>query len=328
LISAIAVLAIAAEPEIYEISENHKVAYHHVPAKQGQETVVLLNGYFYALENWAPFIEALTKNGVGTLLLAYSTQPESLRAMSNDKPHFVGKTPSSAALEIDTLVDEATQVIDFLGIETFTLATLSYGAFPGLLMAQKMLNRINRLILMAPPAVLSLRHDFIGAQMHQGFEFQKNFNPWVSADFAYDQTIRYGIDKMYGAITRNSSYEELGINPSDHLTGLFQMARAVKWTNLVNVIRELPQDLPLALFVAEKETPGAKRDQSQLWGAMKDHPADSEKVVFKGAHHALPGSVPKKLAQRLMRKRRGKVAARTSCRASAANSSTDAKSKL
>lgn len=294
--------------QIYDISEDHKVAYRYSPAKDGKSTLVLLNGLIYSLSYWNNYYARLANKGYGVLLVGYSTQPESLSALNDDvDPYFgiVGLDPSGSSagslsfaldgLSTQDLVDEVMSLVDSLSIDKFDLVSLSYSSIVASELAVQNKNRIGSLVLQAPAVLPANRYNQIGAAKHQNYVLQKsiNINPFIDIDYLYDfeiYTAMYPI--LYSQYTTNKGRLT---TLERFLNGVYQMARSAKWFDLKDYAGE---DLPKTfLFLASKEEEALFADQNVFWDLMSSNPAKATKVLFKGSQHALPASAPGKAAE-------------------------------
>ena len=286
------------EIKVFEIAENHKVAYRYTPPQDGKETIVLTNGLIYSLDYWSEYYDGLVEQGYGVLLIAFSTQPESLSFLdSGVVPHFgsIGINLADPAastydykldhLESQTLVDEVVSLINHLEIDDFHLVSLSYSSFISINIAIQQKNRIKTFIPMAPAVMPSNRYDPIGSAKHNFYEMLR-MNPFVNADYLSDFEL-YSI--MYWALFQQF------VNLPNKLTdfdkffnGVYQMVRSVKWKDLKDYRNA---DLPIThLFLAAKEEAALYDDQLKFWELMEPNQAKGSLVVFLEALHALPSS--------------------------------------
>ena len=278
-----------------EIGPAHTVYYKYQEAREGKETVILLNGLIYATKNWDKYFEAMAAQGYGVLLLAYSTQPESLRLLTEApfyaKPTFGPYGPNQQGLEVQTFVDETISVVDHLSIERFTLLSLSYGSIVASNMAIQYKDRINQLILSAPAVMPSNRYFPIGQSRYDFFFNLKQSSPLPGlADYLYDAEFYTTLATTVTAAT----YKFPGVEFNDFFHGIFQMARSTKWFDLKDYANEVFP--PTYLFVASEEETELKKDQLLFWNLMSSNESRRSIVTFRDSPHAITGAKPLKAA--------------------------------
>ena len=289
--------------KVFEIAQDHKVAYRYTPAQEGKPTLVLLNGVIYSLDSWNDYYEGLVEQGYGVLLIAYSTQPESLSFLEEGvEPHFgriggidISKPIRSVfdyklnRLSSQNLVDEVMALINHLKILRFDLVSLSYSSFIALNVAMQEKDRINSFILQAPAIMPSNRYNPYGEARHKYYEWLR-MNPLSNADYLADYLADYELYlTMYGALF--TQY----INLPNHLTdfdkffnGVYQMVRSVKWRDLKDYTKA---DFPkMHLFLASKEEFTLLDDQLRFWKMMTGNKAKGSLVLFLEALHDIPTS--------------------------------------
>jgi len=272
------------------IADNHKVYYEYQQPKNGKPTLVLLNGLIYSLENWHQYFNLMSDQGFGVLLIAYSTQPESLR-LSNGTPYFAKTVytfqgPKQTGISTQTLVDEVLNTIDHLGIKRFHLMSLSYGSIVGSELAKQQRHRIETLIFAAPAVLASHRYNAWGKSRH---EFYKKSG--ASGDYYYDLEMYQSMFTLVSA----GGYHFEGVEFMDFFHGVFQMGRSAKYFDLKDYASaDLP---PTHLFLASREDGPLLEDQLRFWELMGKNPSRGSLTMFEGGEHALPGIVPKAVAE-------------------------------
>lgn len=287
----------ALEEGLFEVSENHHVYYRYQEAKPGQPTLVLMNGLIYAIENWDEYFNELSQSGVGVLQMAYSTQPESLAELTELPFYAVPKlTPFGMVpkgIETQTLVNESMAVIDALGIDRFTLASLSYGSIVAAEMAVQQKDRIDELILMAPAVMNSGRYNPYGQSRHNYYTLLKSAgNPL--ADISYDGELFATLSALITPLKYN--YEDVPF--TYFFAGVYQMVRSSKWFDLKDYANaDLP---PTYMFLASLEDKPLYRDQLLFWEMMDSNSSRRGLVTFEGSYHAIPGVAPEKCAEQTL----------------------------
>lgn len=289
----------ASEQHALEIAEGHNVFYRYHPAEKGEPTIVLMNGLIYDLNNWNAFYEEMKSRGFGVLQTAYSTQPESLRTLETDpffaETSFTFQGPRQEGIEIQTLVDETMAVVDHLGIDKFSVLTLSFGSIPGSTLAVQQKDRIKHLILSAPAVMASHRYNAYGASRHLLYSTLPSFY-----EYYYDAEL---YNTMLPLVLGQGTPE--GVENMDFFHGVYQMARSTKWFDLKDMAEEtLPKT---HLFLASREDPTLYPDQIRFWELMESNPAKGKMILFEGAPHALPGVVPAEVAEQTEKLIRGRV---------------------
>lgn len=282
-----------------QVSDEHAVAYNYIPAQSGKPTLVLLNGLIYSLKNWDNYINELTSKGYGVVLVAYSTQPESLRYIKST-PYYskITTTVSGLAqtgLEIKDLANDVMMVVDHLKIDQFHLQALSFGSIVGSYIANEYTSRVQSVTLIAPAVMSSHRYTPYGESRHTFYVMQNamNINPFYVPDYYYDlelyQTMSMTILTQYNTLDLDgTSYEDV-------FNGVYQMARSTKYFDLKE---EAESAWPrTSLFIAENEDPSLKADQLKYWNAKKSVTTDSYLIQVENAPHAIPGSHFKTLAE-------------------------------
>jgi len=290
----------ASEQHVLKIGDGHHVFYRYHPAEPGEPTLVLMNGLIYDLDNWNKFYEEMKSRGFGILQTAYSTQPESLRTLDGERPFFAETSmtiqgPRQSGIEIQTLVDETMAVIDHLGIDEFSVLSLSYGSIPSSVLASQNKDRIKHLILSAPAVMASHRYNAYGASRHMWYSALPAFY-----EYYYDAEL---YNTMMPLVLGQGTPE--GVQSLDFFHGVYQMARSTKWFDLKDMAEEaLPKT---HLFLASREDPTLYPDQIRFWELMEQNPAKGKMILFEGAPHALPGVVPEEVAEQTEKLIRGRV---------------------
>lgn len=299
-------LAHAISASSFELANNHKVFYKYEEADSGKPTIVLLNGLIYQIDFWDEYLEEMTAQGYGVLLLAYSTQPESL-ALLDEQPFFslhvfTPYGPAQANLETDDLVEETMAVIDDLGIDNFSLLSLSYGSIVSSQLALKYKDRVDTFILTAPAVVPSNRYFPIGEARYDYYYTLRETSPFPGqADYLYDVEFF----SVLASTVTPFTYSFDDVNFQDFFNGVYQMVRSAKWFDLKDYADEdFP---PTYLFLAEDEESELKKDQLLFWNLFEANVARKSIVTFKDTPHAITGAAPAKAAQMTMRALEGKL---------------------
>jgi pimeloyl-ACP methyl ester carboxylesterase len=296
LVTLLSYSALAYETGIIEIADDHKVYYRYKEAQNGAKTLVLLNGLIYAIENWDEYVQELADSDVGVLQLAYSTQPESLRALEGVTPYYskLQFNPlfgwMQAGLEIQDLVDETMVVVDTLEIDRFSLVALSYGSIIATELAVQQKDRIDDFLLFAPAVMTSGRYNPYGASRHRWYEGLVAAGN-LYADYSYDAEI----GNTLALLVTPNRYMFEGVEFLDFFSGVYQMARSTKWFDLKDYAKsELP---PTTMFLATLEEGALYKDQMLFWEMMEDNKAKQSLVIFEGSYHAIPGVAPEAAAE-------------------------------
>lgn len=285
---------------VVQISDQRAVYYQHIDAKPGMPTVVMLNGLIYSIENWKSYIEEFSKLGYGVVLVAYSTQPESLRHVKTT-PYFenikFGPTgyPYHVGLETKDLADDVLAVTDHLGLDEFHLQTLSYGSIVGSYLANNHSNRLKSITMVTPAVLPAHRYTPYGESRHMYYLWlnQTNINPFVIPDHLYDlelyQTLRTVME------FQRRSIDTLGVGFETFVNGVFQMGRSAKYFDLKDEARN--QWPKTNLILASEEEFLLLKDQMHFWREKKQVSKDSRMVFVQGAPHAIPGTNPSDLSK-------------------------------
>lgn len=282
--------AMAYEEGTVNGAANHKVYYRYQKPDVGQPTLVLLNGLIYSLDNWNKYFEIMSDKGFGVLLIAYSTQPESLRYLSVEpyysEMEYTVQGPKQVGISIQTLVDEVMEVIDDLGINRFHLFSLSYGSVVASELAVQNKDRIQSLIFAAPAVLASHRYNAWGKSRHEWYESLGS-----SGDYYYDLEMYQSMFALVSA----GNYHFSDVKFMDFFHGVYQMGRCAKRFDLKDFASaNLP---PTHLFLASREDGALLEDQLRFWELMKRNPARGSFTMFEGGEHALPGVVPGAVAE-------------------------------
>jgi pimeloyl-ACP methyl ester carboxylesterase len=292
-----------AAPQVTEgsidISESRAVAYKYIEAQDGQPTVVMLNGLIYPLKNWEEYITALAEKGYGVLLVAYSTQPESLR-LTQGIPYY-SRIKSSISglsqtgLEISDLATDVMSVVDHFNLQRFHLQTLSFGSIIGSYIANNYGDRIESVTMVSPAVMPSHRYTPYGESRHNFYIWQNqiNINPFYVPDYYYDlelyQTMRMLLQSQY------KTFDLKGTNFEYFFNGVYQMARSTKYFDLKD---ETSQPWPQTnIILASDEDPTLKRDQFNFWNEKFKAAPQSRLIEIMDVPHAIPGSNPLSLAE-------------------------------
>jgi pimeloyl-ACP methyl ester carboxylesterase len=295
------------------LGPGHIVTYHYSPAQEGKKTFVLLNGLIYDLKNWQEYVQELTQQGYGVLLVGYSTQPESIAQLDDGEvPFFALKNnPNNSNdtstsflaglkldyLETDTLANEVLSVADHIGLNSFHVVSLSYSSMVGQFLAQNFSDRVESVIFMAPAVRPANRYHLYGESRHQFYAWKKlwNMNPFYDPDYYYDLEL---LNSMYPIIYAQYAMNK-GIDSefSHFFAGVYQKARSVKWFDLKDLAEEDLQ-VPIHLFLAEREDAPLLQDQELFWQRLQSNPTfRGQRVMFERARHALPSDNPQLAAE-------------------------------
>ncbi len=282
-----------------QISDARAVAYEYTPAVDGRPTIVLLNGLIYPLKNWHKYVAELTKQGYGVVLIAYSTQSESLRK-TPAVPYFARLEATvsgleQAGLEISDLAADVISVVDHLEIDKFHLQTLSFGSIPGSYIANNFPERLESVTLIAPAVMPAHRYTPYGESRHNFYVWQNqiNLNPFYVPDYYYDLELRQTMTLLLAA--QYSSFDLRGISYNHFFGGVYEMARSTKYYDLKDhADKDWP---PTNVILASDEDPSLKRDQMNYWYEKFQNAPDSRLVEILDVPHEIPGSNPETLAQ-------------------------------
>ncbi len=297
---------------VVHMSDQRAVYYQQVEAKPGMPTVVMLNGLIYSIENWKQYIEELSSKGYGVVLVAYSTQPESLRFLKK-APYYedIKIGPSGymyhKGLETKDLADDVLAVVDSLGLDEFHLQTLSYGSIVGSYLATNHAERLKSITLVTPAVMSAHRYTPYGESRHQHYVWQNqiNINPFVIPDHFYDLEL-YQTLKLVMEFQRKT-LDTSEISFDRFVNGVFQMGRSSKYFDLKDFAsKKWPQ---MNLILASEEEFMLLKDQMNFWREKKQTSSDSRMILVQDAPHAIPGTNPKALADIYSQILEGKVVA-------------------
>jgi pimeloyl-ACP methyl ester carboxylesterase len=275
-----------------EISDSHKVYYRYHEADAGKPTMVMMNGLIYAIENWDTYLGQLENRGIGYVLTAFSTQPESL-ALLDKTPYFAEleftkNGWNQVGLESQTLVDETMAVVDSLGINRFNLMSLSYGSIIATRLALQQKHRIDSLIYMSPAIMPSNRYYPLGEARFQYYYNlkQSSTGSFVDVDYLYDVEYYQTLSTVVSPLQH--SFDDVSFQ--DFFHGVYHMVRSAKWFDLKDyATASFP---PTHFFLASKEEENLFEDQLRLWKLMENNPARKSLVLFEGGFHGLVGASP------------------------------------
>lgn len=284
---------------VVHISDQRAVYYQYVEPQLGRPTVVLLNGWIYPLKNWEQYLIELSSKGYGVVLIAYSTQSESLRHVQT-KPYYeklkFGPTgyPYHEGIETKDLADDVLAVVDELKLPRFHVQTLSYGSIVGSYLANHHADRLETLTLITPVVIPSQRYTPYGESRHVHYLWLNdiNFNPFFIPDHSYDLEIYQSLRLVMEFGKSNLDFEGIGFET--FLNGVFQMGRSAKYFDLKD---EAGNVWPKThVIFASEEEPALLKDQLNFWKLKKADAPDTTMVLVQGAPHAIPGAFPEALA--------------------------------
>lgn len=321
--------------EHIKISESRAVAYKYVPAEKGKPTIVLLNGLIYPLVNWTDYVAELSKKGYGVLLVAYSTQPESLRYTSR-RPYFVVPKLtvsgwSQTGLEIEDLADDVMAVVNHLNIDKFHLQPLSFGSIVGSEIVNSHKDRVESVTFVSPAVMPAHRYTPYGESRHTFYLWQNqiNFNPFYVPDFFYDLELYQTMSLILGSQHNTQdieSYKKTLASLPDQFKGSLDFYKLVRTltqpqpsafdlvgisydnffsgvyqmaraTKYYDLKDEAEKNWPKTnLIISSEEEGPLKNDQLTYWRARKAAQANGTFVEMLGAPHAIPGAHPIALA--------------------------------
>lgn len=289
-----------------EIADNHQVYYKYEEAQEGKPTIVMLNGLIYSLDYWDDYLEELVKEGYGVVLIAYSTQPESLALLDETPffslPVFTPYGPSQANLETEDLVEEVMSVVDSLDLDRFNLLSLSYGSIVAVNVAMEYKDRIDNFIMTSPAVMPSNRYFPLGESRYQYYFTLRQTSPFPGqADYLYDV-------EFFSTLATTVTpfvYSFDDVDFPDFFNGVYQMVRSAKWFDLKDYAGDdFP---PTYLFLASDEESELKKDQFLFWSLFNTNDARKSLVIFRDSPHAIVGASPIKAAEMTIRAINGKL---------------------
>ncbi|RYZ85068.1 MAG: alpha/beta hydrolase [Proteobacteria bacterium] len=159
-----------------KITKERELFVDYVAPKEGENTLIVLNGLTYATIDWDVFVKPLLKRGVGVLRYDMWGQGKTL----------VKYAPSIAPANYEDQVEDLKKLLTVMNLKgPFNLVGLSYGGGIGLGFAAAYPKDVKNLILMAPyTEPLAGQYNWIMAQIwatRQMFPFNK-----ASDDELYD----------------------------------------------------------------------------------------------------------------------------------------------
>ena len=271
-----------------QIAPNRQLYADHIPAREGQPTLVLLNGLTYSTEDWNKLMPFLVNQGFGILKYDAMGQGRTLLKYGNN--------PKEVPIPIESQAKDLASLIRALGIQTkVSLVGLSYGGGLDVQFAAMYPKAVDKLILIAPfVAPLPNQDAYIQAQI-SATRLMFPYNP-ATNDELYDYFLH-----QYILTTFPSADPSIMKNPY-LLESTYRMTVGIRKMDYRGLVNLLPnKSVHLLVALQDEYIPYSMLDQ--FWNAIPEEkrmsrinilspPNMADPLKLTGYFHKMPESIP------------------------------------
>jgi pimeloyl-ACP methyl ester carboxylesterase len=258
---------------LVKVRPDRELYVDYVAPKEGQPTLIVLNGLTYDTGSWDQFIEPLQKRGVG--LLRYD--------MYGMGQTLLKYAPANAIISYTEQVKDLKLLLNVLKIKgPYNIMGLSYGGGIGIAYALEYPKDVSNLILIAPyTEPLAGQYNWIMAQIwatRQIFPFNK-----MTDDELYDYYLHQIVYATY------PQAEPVVLKNPFILEGVYRMVQGIRKFRPIDFADQLK--VPTHLMVAQQDQYIPAGVLSDYWDKV---PASSKqsRLFVNGSEHKIPEAVP------------------------------------
>lgn len=241
--------------------------------REGEPTLVLLNGLTYSTKQWSNFIEPLIQRGVGIVCFDFEGQGKVLLRYA----------PALEMIPYDRQVADLHELLAQLKVKKpYNLLGLSYGGGIGIAYAMKYPNFVNQLMLMAPyTRPLANLDNWIRAQIWA----TKTIFPFVNwtEDELYDYYYKQIVYATY------PQYEPVVLENPFKLEATFRLAQGIRKFVPENLTDSLK--VPVHLIVARNDQYIPQADLEKYWELMPKK-IKMSRLFINNSEHKIPEVLP------------------------------------
>lgn len=257
-----------------KIAADRELYVDWIQAKQGQPTVVLVNGLTYSTRDWDPFTEALAEMGVGVVRF---------------DPMGMGQTllkyaPVTNVITIESQVADLQKLLAKLKVpKPYNMAGLSYGGGFILLYAATYPSEVKNIIAMAPyTQPVAMQDQWIQSQIW----YTRRVMPWNKAtdDELYAYFFRQIVYSTY------PSAEPTILENPFKMEAVVNMGLGIRKLSGVKIAPKLPAST-IHLMIAGKDQYIPRGIMEEFWDAVPVS-ARASHIVLNNSEHKIPEAVP------------------------------------
>lgn len=258
-----------------EVASGNELYVEWVAPKEGQPTVVLINGLTYSTRQWDDFTAALLKDGLGVLRYDAFGMGQTLLKYA----------PITDVVSYkDQLKDLNSLLAELKIAKPYNLVGLSYGGGIAIAYAAQYPQQVKRILALAPfTEPLQSQDTWIKNQVAATRAMQP-WNPY-SDDELYDYFLRNIIYTTY------PSAEPIVLENPYKLEATFRMVQGIRHFRAERVLSKLPKK-SLHLIIAAKDQYIPRDVMETFWSKV---PADvkASKAIIENSEHKIPEAVPR-----------------------------------
>ncbi len=256
--------------------EGRKVWTDYEPAKNGQPTLVLLNGLTYQFGYWDKYVNALRRRSKEIGILRFDMIGMGGTLLS-------GKVPVRDPISYKDQVELTRQLMDKLGIRKAYMVGLSYGGGIAVAFATTHPTRVEQIILMAPfTEPLKQMDQWIKGQIAAN-RIAFPFNP-ATDDELYDYFLKNFIYATY------PSLEPAVLDNPYKLEAVFRMIQGIRKYDTLRDARYLPAN-SVQLMVARQDQYLQRDVMDRFWDAVP-RSARASRIDISVTEHKIPEAIP------------------------------------
>lgn len=258
-----------------KISSGNELFVDWNQAKEGQPTVILINGLTYSTRQWDDFTAALVKQGVGVFRYDPIAMGQTLLKYA----------PITEVVDYKKQVDDLKSLLTNMKVEKpYNLLGLSYGGGIALAYAGKYPTEVKKIIAMAPfTEPLQSQDQWIKMQVASARAMQP-WNPY-SDDELYDYFLKQIIYSSY------PSAEPIVLENPYKLEATFRMVQGIRHFRAERILKLLPKH-SVHLIIAGKDQYIPRDVLETFWDKIPQDVRVS-KTIVDNSEHKIPEAVPK-----------------------------------
>lgn len=255
------------------VSAERELYVEYYAPREGEPTIVLLNGLTYSTKQWSNFITPLVQRGIGVVSFDFEAQGRVLLRYA----------PAMESVPYTKQVDDLHKLLAEMKIEKpYNLLGLSYGGGIGVAYAMKYPKTVNQLILMAPyTKPLANLDNWIRAQIWA----TRTIFPFVNwtEDEMYDYYYKQIVYATY------PQHEPVVLENPFKLEATFRLAQGIRKFVPENLTDSL--NVPLHLMVARNDQYIPQADLDRYWDLLPNKYKKS-RLFVNNSEHKIPEAVP------------------------------------
>lgn len=255
------------------ITDDRELYVEYYAPREGEPTVVLLNGLTYSTKQWSNFIEPLVQRGVGVVSFDFEGQGRVLLRYA----------PVVDVIPYTTQVEHLNLLLNNMKIKKpYNLLGLSYGAGIAVAYAMQYPSSVNQLILMAPyTKPLANLDNWIRSQIWA----TRTIFPFINwtEDEMYDYYYKQIVYATY------PQYEPVVLENPFKLEATFRLAQGIRKFVPENLTDSLK--VPIHLVVARNDQYIPQSDLDRYWDLLPGK-LKMSRLFVNNSEHKIPEAFP------------------------------------